>query len=46
MNSKTKKLDDYTLEVIAEVICRASAGAGGATIQHSHNPRKLDKSDR
>jgi len=26
MNSKTKKLDDHTLEVIAEVICGASAG--------------------
>ena len=28
MNSKTKKLDGSTLEVIAEVICGARPGAG------------------
>lgn len=38
MNSKTKRLDDSTLEVIAELICGAGAGAGGGAIYESPGP--------
>lgn len=38
MNSKTKKLDDSTLEVITELICGAGAGAGGGATYKSPGP--------